>query len=290
MKPSGLVNLFLVPVLVGIISSATVWWFLQRERSELHLTLLSRSAIVDAERAALPPELKITYKDQPVKKLELLSFALTNSGTRTILPEQFKADISIVIPGRVIAAYSVAGLPRPLIAPISHTDQTVSVGPMLLNREDRALFNAITVDAQANAMVYPEQIRVADVPDLGFDDQSLSRGKKDSRWTQVVAGLAGMIMSLLTAIITERTKRRRSQSSGKPLVIHSAKYGQNGSNADLLNALRDRVVDNGLEVVASNRLGGDPCPGVPKELVVDYSYDGVRQTKCVKEDETLKLP
>ena len=147
MKPSGLVNLFLVPVLVGIISSATVWWFLQRERSELHLTLLSRSAIVDAERAALPPELKITYKDQPVKKLELLSFALTNSGTRTILPEQFKADISIVIPGRVIAAYSVAGLPRPLIAPISHTDQTVSVGPMLLNREDRALFNAITVDA-----------------------------------------------------------------------------------------------------------------------------------------------
>ena len=82
----------------------------------------------------------------------------------------------------------------------------------------------------------------------------------------------------------------RSDLGAKRLEIHSADYGWNGKNVDLLKDLQGRVVANSLQVAASNALGGDPCPGVPKELVVVYSYNGVKKTKRVKEDDTLILP
>lgn len=81
--------------------------------------------------------------------------------------------------------------------------------------------------------------------------------------------------------------------SGSPqtiLTIISAKYGAATTYSDVTYVLRQRVDGSGLHVVAGNQLAGDPCPGVVKELVIEYELSGQRHSKTVKEDEMLSIP
>ena len=45
-----------------------------------------------------------------------------------------------------------------------------------------------------------------------------------------------------------------------------------------------------LQVYAGNQLTGDPCPGVVKQLAVEYSYEGARRTRVIPEGQSLSLP
>jgi hypothetical protein len=74
------------------------------------------------------------------------------------------------------------------------------------------------------------------------------------------------------------------------LVIHSAKYGAKGIENDVTELLQSKVSADKLKIAASNRLGGDPFPNEPKELVVDYSHKGERRIITVKEGNVLSLP
>jgi hypothetical protein len=78
--------------------------------------------------------------------------------------------------------------------------------------------------------------------------------------------------------------------SGKKLELHSAKYGAMGEFRDITAILAERLTQGHLQVYAGNHLAGDPCQGVGKELIVDYSYDGERHTRIVREGEILSLP
>jgi len=75
------------------------------------------------------------------------------------------------------------------------------------------------------------------------------------------------------------------------LIIHSAKYGAKDKWNDVTQLLRSKISAGRVELRVSNEnLGGDPVPGVVKELVLDYSYGGKRSTKKILENETLSLP
>jgi Domain of unknown function (DUF3395) len=78
--------------------------------------------------------------------------------------------------------------------------------------------------------------------------------------------------------------------SGKLLILHTATYGAGSVLVDVKSALAERLTDGHLQVYAGNQLGGDPCPGKPKELLIDYSYDGIRHTRRLPEGEMLSLP
>jgi hypothetical protein len=90
--------------------------------------------------------------------------------------------------------------------------------------------------------------------------------------------------------ITRPAKPESVNPSGKLLMLHSAKYGAGNIVVDVTAILAERLADGSLEVYAGNQLGGDPCPGRRKELVVDYSYAGQRHARHVPEGEILSLP
>jgi hypothetical protein len=86
------------------------------------------------------------------------------------------------------------------------------------------------------------------------------------------------------------------------LIIHRATYGvaakaQSAATeaplthaVDLTQKLSDLIEAGGLSVQVDNNLaGGDPLFGQVKELRVDYSLDGVRQTTTVAENSWLNL-
>ncbi len=80
-------------------------------------------------------------------------------------------------------------------------------------------------------------------------------------------------------------------STGK-LVIVKAVYGNlpDGPSNDVTAQVAAMVKDNTLIVDASNDLFGDPAADSFKKLRVDYTFNGVRGTKAVGEDATLRLP
>ncbi|MBI2175022.1 MAG: DUF3395 domain-containing protein [Candidatus Omnitrophica bacterium] len=79
-------------------------------------------------------------------------------------------------------------------------------------------------------------------------------------------------------------------TSSQVVKIISARYGSPDKYIDVSSVLTQRISASGLTVIADNKLGGDPCPGVVKEMIVEYEYRGQRWTKNVKENEDLKLP
>lgn len=78
------------------------------------------------------------------------------------------------------------------------------------------------------------------------------------------------------------------------LEITAATYGVLNCNGkgmvDVTEKLKAQVKNNRLEVVASNKLAGDPLPNIVKTLYVDYEYDGKPTRAQVSEGQQLVLP
>jgi hypothetical protein len=75
------------------------------------------------------------------------------------------------------------------------------------------------------------------------------------------------------------------------LIILKAVYGDlpNGASTDVTAKVQPLVKDDALSVDATNDNFGDPADGIVKKLKVDYSFDGVKKSKEVNENETLTI-
>jgi hypothetical protein len=76
--------------------------------------------------------------------------------------------------------------------------------------------------------------------------------------------------------------------------IVKAEYGANGKFKDVTDALRRHVGDFPLIVLPSSSynsaLGGDPVPGVVKQLKVQYRINGKPGEATFPEDAPIMLP
>jgi len=84
--------------------------------------------------------------------------------------------------------------------------------------------------------------------------------------------------------------REAKPSAGK-VTIHRAVYGAigKGGSADVTRKLAKLVAAGATSVAASNGNFGDPAPGIRKQLQVEFSVDGIAQTKTVAEGQTLRF-
>jgi ppGpp synthetase/RelA/SpoT-type nucleotidyltranferase len=89
---------------------------------------------------------------------------------------------------------------------------------------------------------------------------------------------------------TQHIKLPEPQAPSDLLTIHSAKYGASGRYIDVTSVLTKAASGGHLEIVASNDLAGDPCPGTLKELIVEYTHAGQKQTRAVPEGKPLSVP
>jgi Domain of unknown function (DUF3395) len=81
--------------------------------------------------------------------------------------------------------------------------------------------------------------------------------------------------------------------AGNPLRIMSANYvplvGAGGRN--VTSRLQSMVRNNRLNIIADNQtMGGDPAPGRPKKLTVNYQYQGRVNNVDVGENGRLSIP
>ncbi len=75
------------------------------------------------------------------------------------------------------------------------------------------------------------------------------------------------------------------------LFIRKAVYGDlaNNKSDDVTEQVANLVRKNTLSLKADNETFGDPAPNVVKKLRIDYTFDGVKKSKTVAENETLTV-
>ncbi len=79
--------------------------------------------------------------------------------------------------------------------------------------------------------------------------------------------------------------------SAAGLVIELARFGTLGTNVDVTELIRRRVMGGRVQMtINSSILGQDPSGQRVNELVVDYLVNGQKQTKIVKEGGQLNIP
>ncbi|HPO13312.1 MAG TPA: HEAT repeat domain-containing protein [Candidatus Hydrogenedentes bacterium] len=88
-----------------------------------------------------------------------------------------------------------------------------------------------------------------------------------------------------------RTLCERQKKMPGEFAIVKALYGDlpDGQQADVLTQVTKIVKSGSLAVTASNAAFGDPAPGLPKKLQIDYTDKGTIVSKTILENETLKL-
>lgn len=99
-----------------------------------------------------------------------------------------------------------------------------------------------------------------------------------------------------TKTVSEGSRLRLSANPPVPpkksrLVIVKAVYGDlpYGPASDVTADLTDLIQNDGLAVRVGDNVFGDPVFGKPKELRVDYTFDGRKKSVTVQEGETLKI-
>lgn len=95
-------------------------------------------------------------------------------------------------------------------------------------------------------------------------------------------------VTILQLLDDKKEKKSKTPKVAGPLVtITSAKYG-NGETWVEVTEKAIKVLEEKNEIKASNRLGGDPCYGMPKVLVVSYTREGKSFVEEIKEGKCFK--
>ena len=74
------------------------------------------------------------------------------------------------------------------------------------------------------------------------------------------------------------------------LVIVNATYGAKDRIIDVTDQLNKAISGAELHVRVGNNLGGDPCPNIVKDLIVNYRYENQERHITLKEGADLNLP
>ena len=88
----------------------------------------------------------------------------------------------------------------------------------------------------------------------------------------------------------KEAKAKIVQLTQRGLEIVLAKYGIDGQEIDVTEHLKRQITNDALSCKAGNGIAGDPVPGTPKRLLVEYVFDGKRHAIEVKEGDMLSLP
>lgn len=100
---------------------------------------------------------------------------------------------------------------------------------------------------------------------------------------QILSGVTCFVLLLTVNVFADTAET-------KGLHIIKAKYGAFFGWVDVTAQLREKVVNNTISISAGNHIAGDPARLRRKHLIVEYIYDGEKNTIKVPEGAVLTIP
>lgn len=109
-------------------------------------------------------------------------------------------------------------------------------------------------------------------------------------WLEAIIIWTGSIRVIRNAFSSHVNINNEDDNKFK-LIIEKALYKTNNSSFDVTSQLQNMVSNQSLTITASNKLAGDPDPGVTKVLEILYKFGNGKTNKIVITEgntETLK--
>lgn len=108
--------------------------------------------------------------------------------------------------------------------------------------------------------------------------------KKDEEYSQ-----NQILQEMETMQVSSKENTEEIQIPTKFKIL-KAVYGVTGNDVDVTKKLNDLIVDDKLATQATNALAGDPAPGTPKFLEIEYESEEGKFSKKFAESEQVNLP
>ena len=107
-------------------------------------------------------------------------------------------------------------------------------------------------------------------------------------WTSSLERTIELINLILPKSRKIQTDKYKNEST---LDIISALYKTDDNHSiDVTQQVKKMVSNNKLEITAGNDLGGDPHPGIHKNLIINYRFNGIEKTDAIPEYQTKIIP
>jgi len=159
---------------------------LSRETKEIRVVTLTDAVLIQKNAVDhsgdLSDELSISYKGEIVNSLSLLEISLENTGTNSVLEDDYQQPIRIVFPpsSKIIDARIIDTYPSNIYPDITADNNIASISPMLLNSGDRIIIRLIVNDMPPRCEIYspapcvtnPFEIdaRIIEIPSIRVSD------------------------------------------------------------------------------------------------------------------------
>ena len=96
-------------------------------------------------------------------------------------------------------------------------------------------------------------------------------------------------VTILQLLDDDKKKPKKTEKAPKiEIVISNAKYGSEGNWLDVTDKAI-KVYNDRSEIKASNRLGGDPCYGKAKVLIIEYTKNDKNYIEEIQEGKLFKI-
>ena len=107
-------------------------------------------------------------------------------------------------------------------------------------------------------------------------------------WTSSLERTIELINLLLPKSRKIQTAKYKNETT---LDIISALYKTDDEHSlNITQQVRKMINNNKLEINANNDIGGDPHVGVHKNLIINYSINGIEKTDTIPEYQTKVIP
>jgi HEAT repeat protein len=192
----------------------------------------------------------------------------------------------------------IAAIAQSSLAALSGPEVDAAIAAMLGEQDPKARIAAIELLERRRATgSVPALMKATADPDESVRIASI----------KVLGGMAGLeeypaLVNLLVKAKSTSESRAAERALGatavrlsKPIpgnvVIHKALYGDlpNGKKADVTRKVKALVKRGATAIEASNSNFGDPVQGTAKKMTIDYTANGVRSVKTVRESESIAL-
>jgi len=148
------------PVVIPLVAIAVSIALFHRGRSRRQLTYRTSARSLLRVGSEVAGQVRITYRDEVVQRVHLVSATLTNRGNTPILPVEFEQPLSISLPGTGKLLTASIGEVRPAdLKPTLRPDQEedgaprLMVSPLLLNPGDTFTASAMVADYAGSVLI-----------------------------------------------------------------------------------------------------------------------------------------
>lgn len=188
---------FLLAQLVAVAAIGVPVWIWQSDLNSKSVSVhvLSKVSLQPKEDASLPG-VEISMEGMPLQNPHVVSFQISNDGSRPIPSSDFESPLMIAIDSKssFVRSRVTSSFPKDLNAEIVTKSDSIALKPLLLNPKDNL---AISVLTTGETPVFSIRSRIIGVSSVQLLDQSTEKPSTGSPWLSLGFAVLFFVASML---------------------------------------------------------------------------------------------